>query len=53
MKKKIKDLTFKEMNKICFNHKGKCNHCPLNEICDKGFIKRTIKDLEREVEVNE
>ena len=51
MKKKIKDLTLEEMNKIC-KKQFTCRNCPL-----KSSFKTCIKYwgvyLEREVEVDE
>ena len=56
MKKKFKDLTFKEVNNICSKHE--CTNCPLNDLyyCfllgveNKGL---SGKYLNKEVEVEE
>ena len=50
MKKKIKDLTLEEKDKICHKYQNKhlCGNCPFKRenIC-------IIEELEREVEVDE
>ena len=55
MKKKLGDLTLKELSEICFN-KTTCNNCPLLDYCivkpyrmksDGGFI------FNKEIEVEE
>ena len=53
MKKKIKDLTFKEAQQICnsrpfgFSH---CATCPLYDVCQSSF-NYYDEDLEKEIEV--
>ena len=54
MKKKIKDLTLKEMAKICRERKW-CDICPLS-ICSKtlkGSKAKNVRSLESEVEVDD
>ena len=57
MKKKIKDLTFEEVKKICLNHKrnsGYCPDCPLHLVsylCIKDLF--TDRQLQQEVEIPE
>ncbi len=54
MKKKIRDLTEDEMQKICNeNHKkyGTCYDCPLQ--LEEGSYCFKCLDLDREIEVNE
>lgn len=53
MRKKIKDLTFEELNTICSNSKQKCRKCQLKkEECPymTPFYKLP---LEREIEFDE
>lgn len=59
-KKKIKDLTLEEMNKICAKHTCRgfacceSTNCPLffAGSCIKGFIER-LQYIEKEIEVDE
>ena len=55
MKKKIKDLTLKEAQRICKNRPlgaGQCYFCPLVDICQSSFD-YDDKDLDKEIEVEE
>lgn len=60
MKKKIKDLTLEEVNKICYKN-SICSGCPLMKadksalcFCYKDIVTDLTKfNLESEVEVNE
>ena len=56
MKKKIKDLTVKEFQKICGKYEY-CHNCPLHlayGLCSViDFTSINEKDLEKEVEVDE
>lgn len=61
MKKKIKDLTLLEANKICSKHKN-CGICPLSlkaPFClldtleGSNFTDKYRDEIEREVEVDE
>lgn len=56
IKKKIKDLTPKEAEKICGNS-ANCDKCLLNfpscSYCAKNIILFNKEDLEKEVEVEE
>lgn len=52
MKKKIKDLTLKELRKICLKH-SICERCPLSYdrgFCVKNFIEM-LHQMEKEIEV--
>ncbi len=55
MKKKIRDLTLKEVQQICnsrplgFYH---CDSCPLIDLCQCSF-NYDDEDLEQEIEVEE
>lgn len=55
-KKKIKDLTVEETEKICDKHYV-CNECPLDtpsyKPCMKNIIQSYKEDLDKEVEVEE
>ena len=55
MKKKIKDLTLEEANKICQSHKkNRCDYkCPFYKYDSCWFVGDIEEDLEREVEVDE
>ncbi len=60
MKKKIKDLTLKEIRNICSNNVNGCNNCPLFNFKDKlCLIQPDLHSmfignlLEKEVEVDE
>lgn len=50
-KKKIKDLTIKEINKICRKCKG-CYDCPFDEYCSK-MTTLSDEELDIEIEVEE
>lgn len=55
MKKKIKDLTFKEAQQICANRPlgfSHCDSCPLTNLCQCSF-NYTDEDLDQEIEVEE
>lgn len=60
VKKKIKDLTKEEAEKICNKHYV-CNECPLDiyfsvsskRYCIKNIIQSYKEDLEREIEVED
>lgn len=53
MKKKIKDFTLEEVEKICKCHL--CEECPLNyKLCSQGLITFCCyNDLEQEIEVED
>ena len=55
VKKKIKDLTMKEAEKICDNSRG-CDECPL-DVCNCSYCMKNVIEnkelLEKEVEVEE
>ena len=57
MKKKIKDLTLKEMKELCEVRFKKgfpyCTMCPLYNICQLSPDEMSQKDLDQEVEVEE
>ena len=61
MKKKIGDLTIKEVNKICRSIKGCPHTCPLNiyheetntHDCGASFTDDIENDLDQEIEVEE
>lgn len=54
MKKKIKDLTLKEVEDICENKK-KCKNCPIkfNNTCYRSWLEYLKDFREKEVEVDE
>lgn len=58
MKKKVKDLTREEFEKICGKYDDSCNGCPFNhlESCEdlKDYLsyQDILKTLEQEIEVN-
>lgn len=56
MKKKIKDLTVEEVEKIC-DKQTDCDNCPLDipscRICMKDITIYNIGFLEKEIEVEE
>lgn len=60
MKKKIKDLTSEEMDKICIHHTQggfvycEYSKCPLwfANSCLRGFIEK-IQHIEKEIEIDE
>lgn len=55
MKKKIKDLTPKELREICLKHRGiMCDKCPLDYrrgFCLKDFM-GILQATEKKVEIN-
>lgn len=62
MKKKVRDLTLKELKEICKDH-GTCLGCPVHQIlldeilCSGGLCKETDDipshlDLDKEIEVD-
>ena len=61
MKKKIGDLTIREIRKICRSFKGCPNNCPLilhhedfdTYDCGASFTDNTEEDLDQEIEVEE
>lgn len=56
MKKKIKDLTFKEAQQICKNKSATlelCDNCPLEDYCQGSFNYFDDEDLDEEIEVEE
>lgn len=54
MKKKIKDLTKEDVNKICNKRHDSCKHCPLYKLplleCDLECYE-TIKELKKYVKM--
>lgn len=51
MKKKIKELTFGEIVRICKRHKC-CDDCPIEVICANSIFEcGSKKILEKEIEV--
>jgi hypothetical protein len=57
MKKKIRDLTIREIKKICEDRFKKgfpyCIKCPLYSICQLSPDEMAQKDLDQEIEVDE
>lgn len=57
-KKKIKDMTIEELEKICDQHRV-CNNCPLDtpnayyKHCMKNIITDNKEYLEKEIEVED
>jgi hypothetical protein len=55
MKKKLKDLTLKEVQQICNNRpvgSGLCQTCPLTDLCRHTFNYED-EELDQEIEVEE
>ena len=51
MKKKIGDLTLKELSELCIKRKD-CNDCPLLDVCGE-YIDTFDEELEIEIEVED